>query len=130
MAFRPELRSVRDSSASPECSAMPAARRLIAPRARAPTMTPKLSTAVARNTSSPSIMLELSPNVSTRASSTVIPPTLDLEIHQPIHDEVPNPHPAAGKRQSRLGHAFVPDAGVEVGGNDLDDDEHGNRERG
>ncbi len=41
---------------------MPAARRLTAPRERTAAMTPKVSTAVARNTSSASIIAELSPN--------------------------------------------------------------------
>ena len=53
-------------------SVMPAARRLTAPRARNASMTPSVSTVVARNTSSASIMVEPSSNTPARMSAAPI----------------------------------------------------------
>jgi hypothetical protein len=42
----------------------------------------------------------------------------------------PDSHPAAGKCQDRFGQALIPDLGIEVRRDDLNDDEHRDRKRG
>src|SRR5579872_1333266 len=100
---------------------MPAARRLTAPRTRTAAITPKAVIAVARNTSRASIMAEESAKTPPNTSKTDpiarilgSGPGSDLEIDQTVHDEISDHHPAAGHRQSLLGHRLVPDAGVEI----------------
>src|SRR6516162_10423753 len=130
MALRLLLRSERASPVPPEYSAIPAARRLIAPRARTAIMMPKASTAADRNTSSDSISAELSSSIPVITSSMPAPrsPDSNLKVHQPVHDQVSEAHPAGGHREPRLGHAFIPHPGVEVGCNDLNDQEQADRQ--
>src|SRR5581483_5880081 len=97
--------------------------------ARAVSMTPNVSTVVARNTSSASIMLELSPNTSSSRSVIAGMAGSDPEIHHAKHDQIADSHPAAGEHQGLLGDVLMPDAGVEIGRDKLDDEEHRDRQR-
>src|SRR5215831_3600396 len=88
-------------------------------------MTPKVGTAVAWNTISANMMVELSPNTSKSRSAIS-----DPEIDHLEHDEIADAHPGAGDRERGLGDVLVPDAGVEIGRHHLDDEKHGDRQRG
>src|SRR5688500_14178449 len=87
---------------------MPAARRLTAPRTRTADMAQNASGVVARKTNTAIRMAEWSPNISIAESS--MRRASDLEIHQAIHDEVADRHPAGRAGQRHLGHVLVPHA--------------------
>src|ERR1700722_6854372 len=131
----PDCRSepLSSSAPRPDSAAMPAARRLTAPRTRTAAITPKVKIAVARNTSTASISAEPSANtpatISEAESMARILKRSDLEVDQPVHDEVADHHPAAGERQRLLGDVLGPDARVEFRRHDLNHREDGDRQR-
>src|SRR6187431_1063837 len=90
-------------------SRMRVVRRFTEARTRSASMIEKASVPAARKISNANIVLSLSPKMVIRNSNMAS----NLEVHQPVHDEVADPHPAAGHGKADLGQAFVPDAGVE-----------------
>src|SRR5882724_10815229 len=110
-------------TAWPASTAMPAVRRLTAPRTRTAAITPKVKIAVARNTSTASIRAEPSANTPPRISE-IASIALDPEVDQPVHDEVAHPHPAAGDRKRLLGDVLVPDARIELRRHELNGDKN------
>src|SRR5580704_2352804 len=105
-----------------------AARRRTASRARTPIIAAKASVPTARKTSTLSIVAALSPNI-VLVRSMVSRFGLNLEIDHLEHDQIADQHPAGGPEQQNFGQVFVPDRGVEIRRDELDDDEHADRQR-
>src|SRR5215207_9954045 len=88
-------------------------------------MTEKASVPAARNTRIPtSVVL---PSFSIRSSMPIA--LSNLEVDHAEHDDVADQHPAAGGSKANLGDVLVPDAGIELRRDDLDDQEHQDRQR-
>src|SRR5262249_59119491 len=113
---------------SARCARRRGGRFLTAPGARIASMTPKVSRVVARKTIAASIMAELSLNMPAKMSERESIGS-DLEVHEPVHDEVADAHPGTSGPQDLLGEVLVPDAGIEVGRDDLDHEKYRDRQR-
>src|SRR3972149_8832685 len=124
-SFMPEWASERVALCSAP-SAMPAARRLTAPRACTAAITPKARIATAPKTNS-AIRRRASPKRSALTSSRKS--MSNLEVDHAVHDEVADHHPGDRAGEDEMREVVVPHAAVEVRRDHLHDREHADRQR-
>src|SRR3954454_7260941 len=97
---------------------MPAARRFTATRTWMTAIIPNASAAADRNTNRLTTSV-LSPPVMSFSNSNTASMS-DPEIAHLVHDDVAEDHPRGGQREAHFGEALIPDAGVEVGGDHVE----------
>src|ERR1043165_1253393 len=107
---------------------MPAARRFTAMRTWLTATAPKANTAADRNTNTLTTMVLSPPAISFRNSNTAS--MSDPEIAHLEHDHVAQHHPDNGKPQSHLGETLIPDAGLEIGRDKVEQEEDRDRQAG
>src|SRR5262245_17211245 len=107
---------------------MPAARRFTATRTWITAMRPNASAAADRNTNTLTMMVLSPPDRSFRSSNTAS--MSDPEIAHLVHEDVAQHHPYAGQREAHPGQALIPDARVEVGGGEIEQEEDHDRQAG
>ena len=112
---------------SPAIRPMPAARRLTEPRTRTTAMTPNASVAGGQEHQHASISGELLPIVRAACRAASIGQILKLTMRYMMKLPISIQPPAQPRHH--LGQVLVPDAGVEVRRDDLDDQEHRDRQR-
>src|SRR4051812_38614984 len=107
---------------------MPAARRFTATRTCTTAMRPNASAAADRNTNALTTSVLSAPAISLRNSKTAS--MSDPEIAHLEHEDVAEHHPCAGEREAHLGETLIPDAGVEVGRDEIKQKEDHDRQAG
>src|SRR5215813_3648406 len=112
------------SAEGPASIVRPAARRFTSLRTRTVAMTPKASIAVAANTSMLIISAGSAPAGSMVRSRSM---ASNLERDEAVHDVVAEHHPGTRRRQGVLGEVDVPDAGIVIGRDQLQDHEQDDR---
>src|ERR1700730_4136793 len=103
---------------------IPAVRLRTAPRRRIAARMPNTSVAVAMKIVAARTRLVLSSKISDKVSMA-----LDLEIDQAVHDEIADHHPANGAAENHLGQIEVPDASEELRRDEMNHEEHADRQR-
>src|SRR3954463_10925944 len=107
---------------------MPAARRFTATRTCKIAITPNASAAADRNTNALTTSVLSPPAISLSNSKSAS--MSDPEIAHLEHEDVAEHHPCAGKREAHLGETLIPDAGVEVGRDEIKKEEDDDRQAG
>src|ERR1700749_3102357 len=107
---------------------MPGARRVNATRPGKPGIMPNASGGADRNTNTLTMIVLSPPDKSFRISNTAS--MSDPEIAHLEHEDVAGHHPGAGECQAHLGEALIPDAGIEVGRDQIEQEEDHHRQAG